>query len=1547
MREVKQVLRRFLSYFLVMALILPLLPQMSVEVQAATSGTLMGLSNQEIGITYSGTDNGDYSSWSVTGGNSIVGSVKSQKGSCSDTQHNTTLTITNNKSAAAILSFDYSVEVNSGTIQVAGTAVNEAGSYSATIEAGSSIKIYLASGSETATKIDITNLFLIAEVQAAVTFQPAEKGSYTVDGTEITTETVRTQQSTVPYNMQAVPAEGYKFFGWYSVTDDSYLSSDASAAMFFDKEQTITAVFIEENTPVFDVGGKQFTDLNEADQYASNSSTGKITLISDGTLSGGDYTISSGNTLLIPFDDINTCYTTVPATTGSAYTAPFCFRKLVMEEGANLIVDGSVSVSARHTANGNGFNWAQGGGAPSGGYGYIYMNAGSTMTVNNGAGLYVYGYISGAGTVMAKSGATVYENMQIKDFRGGSVTSKLAGNEEKVFPINQYFVQNIETELILESGADEYIYTSLYASSMSNSTSVHFIGEGGMFHVAQGGYFTKKYLSDEDRMEMSVSGDAAIESMDLKVSVVTVSSADYVLPITNGMTLNVLAGTTEITQDVALLAGVRVNIAENAVLKINNESNLYVYDRDEWVKNNYASSEKFKTVTYSPTRTYTRKDADLTDVRLDINGTLQADGYVYTTAGGADIISSNGTGTFIMNGGAGSDLVTYQAYGTEPTIDEIPVTSAMLHNDSRYAETEEEYTATDGAAAGSIFQYDTADGKWKKKGAAEEVSIVFDANGGEGAMDAQTVPAGTDVSLTANTFTRNGYTFAGWNTASDGSGTAYADEETVNLTEGLFLYAQWTGNAYTVTWVNEDGTELEIDENVAYGTVPEYNGTTPEKDGDAQYSYTFTGWTPAITEVTGDVTYKAVFEQRVNQYTVTWKNWDGTELEIESAAYGDIPVYTGKEPVKEGDAGHTYTFSGWTPEITAVTENTEYTAVFTENVNTYTVLWKNWDGTELEKDEGVVYGTNPEYNGEIPSRPGDRQYSYTFKGWSPAVDTVTGNITYTAVFDQMLNQYTITWMNGEKVLKTEQIAYGEMPVYSGDMPAKESDEQYSYTFAGWTPEIVPVVDNAIYTALFKAVAIESYQVTFDANGGKGTMDDQIFIQGTDTKLRKNTYTRDGYKFIGWNTSADGSGIAYGDEETVINLTDDLTLYAQWRIWTGWVSNESGRLYYRNGEILKTGWTELEGIWYYLHPDTGYAAMNGVYWLAYPQTLEHGSSERAYFLFDSDGGFKSDAEGLYVLTAGTMVYSRNGNICILDDGLTVWIENGELPRHPGLVTDGTDYYYFPTDYLDDGNGDTMIRGKDYYVSKCNNLGWPAQWGTGTFGEGTYSFDAEGKMLLRDGLIESGENTYYYVKGAKTYGGLVQMGENYYYINSSCMMVKGREYTISKTNGLLPSGTYEFDANGRLIQKDTTLNGIVKEDGTWYYYVDGIKTYAGLIQIDGDYYYVNSNFEVVHDCDYYISKTNGLLSQETYTFDSEGRLQIPDRELNGIVKEADGTWYYYIEGIKTYAGLIEMDGAYYYVNSACQVIHNRSYFISKTNGILPNATYQFDEEGRLIQ
>ena len=324
---------------------------------------------------------------------------------------------------------------------------------------------------------------------------------------------------------------------------------------------------------------------------------------------------------------------------------------------------------------------------------------------------------------------------------------------------------------------------------------------------------------------------------------------------------------------------------------------------------------------------------------------------------------------------------------------------------------------------------------------------------------------------------------AGSLTVDDSSVIVSYTEGKVTKTATVSITVSEKPTMATITWKN--GDKVLATEQVEYGKVPVYSGETPVKEADAQYTYTFKEWTPEVVAVTGNATYTAVFTETVNKYEITWKNGDKV-LATEQVEYGKVPVYSGETPVKEADAQYTYTFKEWTPEVVAVTGNATYTAVFTETVNKYEITWKN--GDKVLATEQVEYGKVPVYSGETPVKEADAQYTYTFKEWTPEVVAVTGNATYTAVFTETVNKYEITWKNGDKVLATEQVEYGKVPVYSGETPVKEADAQYTYTFKEWTPEVVAVTGNATYTAVFtETVNKYSVEVKFDPTMGSAVL----------------------------------------------------------------------------------------------------------------------------------------------------------------------------------------------------------------------------------------------------------------------------------------------------------------------------------------------------------------------------------------------------------------------------------------------------------------------------
>ena len=130
--------------------------------------------------------------------------------------------------------------------------------------------------------------------------------------------------------------------------------------------------------------------------------------------------------------------------------------------------------------------------------------------------------------------------------------------------------------------------------------------------------------------------------------------------------------------------------------------------------------------------------------------------------------------------------------------------------------------------------------------------------------------------------------------------------------------------AYTITFKNYDGTTLQTLE-VEEGVTPAYSGETPVRAADAQYTYTFNGWTPEIVAASADAEYTAEYTATVNEYEIVFKDEDGTVLQSSNVPYGSTPSYTGETP---SGRGGDYVFAGWNPTVAAVTGAAIYTATY-------------------------------------------------------------------------------------------------------------------------------------------------------------------------------------------------------------------------------------------------------------------------------------------------------------------------------------------------------------------------------------------------------------------------------------------------------------------------------------------------------------------------------------------------------------------------------------------------------------------------------------------
>ena len=1412
---IQRISKRFLSLLLVAVMVLALLPVITLPAFAATSGTVTGLADENIGLSFTG-DADD--AWSANG-TSIIGAATSTGGTCGDTSYNSTLTIKNNKAAKATLSFNYAIEQNSGTITVDGSAVTTNGSFSKELAAGSSITVKIESGSTTATKITMTNVALISDATATTTFVPAENGNYTVDGKAITEEYSNTQSSMTAYQVVATPAEGYQFLGWYNLTTGKCIATTATAPLNIESNCTITAKFASKAVALFETGGQRFADLNEAVAYAQANKQSKITLATDGSISG-TYTIPTGITLLIPFDAAGTLYTNAPAAIRTA-PASKAFRTLTMSEGTSITVNGAISLGGRYYAAGGGEQ-----GRTVGDYGYIKMADNSSITVKNGGNLYAWGFISGSGSVLAESGATVYEFYQIADFRGGNASSAM-GN--KVFPFSQYFVQNIEVPLTLNAGANEKVFSGVYAMNTTYTTAINFIGDTGMFKVKSGS-FTKDYDEKADRLVFTVNGEAALNTLSLKLAGMSVNSASYVLPITNNITINIQSGNVTINQDAALLAGVEVNIAEGAGLTVASGKNIYFYDSDEWNSDNFVWGPcKFKSVAYAPGKAYTRSDKDLVDAKMDVNGSVTAIGAIYTTKGGANICSSNGTGKYIQQGAPGKETATYQYNANGNNAVTIPITAAKLHNlDDTYYETKD-------AKAGDTIHY--VSGVWGVTTCAHANTEVRNAK----------EATCTEPGYTGDTYCKDCGEKIGTGTAIPAKGHTEVIDEAVAAT--------------CTTPGKTEGKHCSVCNEVLVAQEE-----IPAKGHS---------WDEGVI-----TTSPTCSDAGVKTYTCTVCSETKTEV---LDATGHTPVTIAEQPATCTEAGHTA-------------------------------------GVKCSVCGATISGIE-----EIPA---------------------TG---HTEVIDEAV---AATCTTPGKTEGKHCSVCNEVLVAQEEIPAKGHTEVIDEAVAATCTE------NGKTEGKHCSVCNEIL-VAQEVIPAKGHVEEI-------RNAKETTDTEDGYT---------------GD--TCCSVCNELLKSGEVIYHNGWRKDGDSYYFYQNQQpvtgMVRVPYPAVDLLPGY-GPDAEDAEVNVPGKEGNPDNYDYPDRESALFVFDENGVFQKDQCGVYN-----------------DNGITRWINNGMLVWHAGLVKDGDDYRYFKrngmvtsmetyvaktngllkaakytfdaegrlmkleglhedlngnlcyyVDYVKNYAGLVEVDGSFYYIASdfkaVKNCTYYVTKTNGLKPAGYYTFDADGKMVIKSGLVEENGDLYYYVDGAKTAAGLIEWDGNYYYIASNLKAVKDAKHYVfaDKANDLKSAGWYWFNADGTMY-----LEGIREENGTKYYYKDGVKNYAGLIEISGDYYYVKSDCSVVCNRSYYVTKSNGLMPSATYTFGADGKMVIK----NGIYREklGDGNEYlfYYVNNVRQVGtGLVQLDdGSYIYVRSGANLAVG-SYYVSKTNDLLPKGTYTFGEDGKMV-
>lgn len=381
-------------------------------------------------------------------------------------------------------------------------------------------------------------------------------------------------------------------------------------------------------------------------------------------------------------------------------------------------------------------------------------------------------------------------------------------------------------------------------------------------------------------------------------------------------------------------------------------------------------------------------------------------------------------------------------------------------------------------------------------------TIHFNSNGGTGNMNDQTVDEYVPTALTPNTFTRDGFEFEGWNTEANGTGTYYADNANITLTDDVTLYAQWDPK-YTIILNEPENGTISANHSAAV------EGTTITLTATPNAGFEFDSW--SVTDGAGNnieviedqfempadhVTVNAIFNQQSVIYefqytkvTTAPADWSGDYLIVYEG--GNLAFNGGLSTLDASSNTIPVTISNNTIAYNTTTQAAEFTIASTSN-GKYSIL----------SASGLFIGRGTDSNGLDVS--------------STALDN------------------TLSISNGAANIIGNGGAYLRYNNTSG-----QNRFRY-YKSSSYTSQ------KSIQ--LYKRVSVEiitnGHTVTFYPNGASGDSYTQTIAENASETLTANTFTREGYEFNGWNTQADGNGIAYTDQQEV-TLTDDLDLYAQW------------------------------------------------------------------------------------------------------------------------------------------------------------------------------------------------------------------------------------------------------------------------------------------------------------------------------------------------------------------------------------------------------------------
>ena len=435
----------------------------------------------------------------------------------------------------------------------------------------------------------------------------------------------------------------------------------------------------------------------------------------------------------------------------------------------------------------------------------------------------------------------------------------------------------------------------------------------------------------------------------------------------------------------------------------------------------------------------------------------------------------------------------------------------------------------------------------KANGTPVVYTITFNSNDGT-SVESQNVNAGEKLTEPTPAPTKEGFTFDGW--YEDSTFSKKFDFNTP-ITDNMTLYAKWIENKYTLTFDANGGTGSMTPKTDLTGeyTLPANGFTAPSGKQFKGWSLTTAGETVTKVDMTENRTVYAIWEDiPVVTYTVTFDVNGGTSVASQNVNAGEKATEPTPAPTKEG-----FTFDGWYEDATLNTKfdfNTQIVSEITlyakwiENKYTLTFDANGGTGSMTPKTDLTGEYTLPANGFTAPSGKQFKGWSLTTAGETVTKVDMTENRTVYAIWEDIpVVTYTLTFDanggSGTMAPITDLTGEYTLPSNGFTAPSGKQFKGWSLTTAGEIVTKVDMTENRTVYAIWEDIPVVTYTLTFDANGGSGTMAPIADLTGEYT-LPTNGFTApSGKQFKGWSLTTDGATV------TKVDMTENKTVYAIW------------------------------------------------------------------------------------------------------------------------------------------------------------------------------------------------------------------------------------------------------------------------------------------------------------------------------------------------------------------------------------------------------------------